>query len=351
MKNLKRVRIKNSDKLNMFAELRTMLTAGLPILGVVDLLAEDAKGGLKIFLDTLKEDISGGRTISSTMAKFPAAFDKVTTSVVKAAEESGTLESSLKDIQTNLHKEIQFNDKIRSAALYPVIVFVVFLLVILVILTFVIPKISTVFTALKIPLPLPTKILIFFSNAVLYHLIYVLGILGAIMAASAFVYFRKREWLTKFFFSIPLISGLVRQIDWARFSRALSLLLDAGLPIVTSLDLAKEVVVKKEVHKIIAEASDMIASGKQLSESFNKYRKIVPKIMIKLIESGEKTGSLGESMQYVSEHMDYQVEKKLATVTALLEPALLLLIGLVVGAIMLSIIGPIYSLIGQIGPK
>lgn len=351
MKKLKSVRIKNSDKLNLIISLRTMLVAGIPLLEIVELLALDAKGGLKIFLDTLEADLLQGKTISSTMVKFPSIFDKVTVSVLKAAEESGTLESSLKDVQDNILKEIQFNDKIRAAALYPAVVIVVFWLVMITILVFVIPRVAKVFTALKIELPLPTKILLFASNALLYQLVWVLLGLAVILSIAAFLYFRRREWLLNAFFSLPIIKTIVREIDLTRFSRSMALLMASGLPITSCLELAKEVIIQKEVRVTITDAEEMVISGKRLSESFKKYKKIYPPIMVKLIEAGEKSGTLEELMQFVYEHMEYQVQKRLATVSTLIEPVLLIVIGLIIGSIMLSIVGPIYSLIGQIGPK
>src|SRR5579863_7119678 len=155
----------NSDKIALISNLHTMLTAGIPILETVDSLLQDSKGSQKKLLQTLRQDLGQGQHMYVTFAKFPKIFDKVTVSIVKSAEESGTLDTTLNDLRINIKKEIEFNDRIRSALIYPLFIFVVFVVVMVVILVVVIPKISSVFSQLNVKLPLPTKILIFMSNA------------------------------------------------------------------------------------------------------------------------------------------------------------------------------------------
>ncbi len=350
-KDLSKIRISNNDKLNFLSGLGTMLRAGLSVLEVVSSLAEDSRGDLKIFFEVLYEDLTQGKTISSSLAKFPRSFDKVTINVLKSAEESGTLESTLKDVETTIQKTIKFNDKIRSALLYPLVVSVVFIFIIVGILIFVIPRVSTVFTSLNIDLPLPTKILLYISNILTQQTIWVVGFFSALILGIIILYIKKRDWLINRFLSLPFISTIAAEIDLTRFSHSLSLLLDAGIPITSALALTQEVIVKEEIRNVIAETRDMVGSGKKISESFKKYKKIIPKLVIKIIEAGEHSGSLSASMQYISDYLEYQVEKKLFSATTLLEPFMLVTIGFVVGGMMLSIISPIYSLIGQIGPR
>jgi len=351
MKKLETVTISGQEKLNLFINLGTMLRAGIPLLETVDSLLEDTKGKLKIILLTLREDVSAGKTISSSFARFPRAFDAVTVSVLRAAEESGTLDTSLKDIQTNIKKEIEFNDKVQSALLYPAAIVAVFLVVIMVILIFVIPKIAVVFTGLKVVIPLPTKILIFVSNLLTGQWYFVLIALIIFSIGIIILYHKKKRWLVDRVLSLPGISKMARDIDLARFSRSLALLLNVGIPITTALSLASDTVMKRDVALAITKCKDMVTAGKRLSEGFKNAKKIFPKIMIKITEAGEQSGTLGEQLQYISEHLDYQVTNNLRTFTTLLEPIMLVIIGIVIGGIMLSIIGPIYSLISQISPK
>ncbi len=283
------------------------------------------------------------------MSKFPKVFDKVTINVLRSAEESGTLESSIDDIRLNIEKSIKFNDKIRSALLYPLIVSVIFVLIIVGILIFVIPRVATVFTSLNIDLPLPTKILLFLSNVLTHYTLYLLGFLALLAILLIWIFFKKRELLTISFLSLPGISTIAKEIDLTRFSHSLSLLLDSGIPITKCLNLTKDVVFTPKLKQVIEETQEMVSSGKRLSDGFKKSKKFIPKLVIKITEAGEHAGSLSQSMRYISNYLEYQVEKKLFTATTLLEPIMLVIVGIVVGGMMLSIISPIYSLIGQIG--
>lgn len=339
----------NSEKISLISNLSTMLAAGIPILEVVNSLREDAKGTTRVILEEMRNDLFGGKQLSVTFAKFPMVFDRVTVNVVKASEEAGTLDVTLKDLRENIRKETEFTDNVRSSLLYPVFIVIVFFAVFLVILFIVVPKIATVFSRLQTQLPLPTRLLIFLSSILTrYTSLVTVGAIG-LVALVVFLYKTQRNFLLKLFFSMPLISALAHQIDLTRFSRSMYLLLYSGIPITAALELASDVVMKDSTRKLILSASAMLMSGKKLSESFRASPGHIPKLMIKLIEAGEKTGSLDRSMQDVSEYFDYQVTNTLKTLTVLLEPVMLVLVGFVIGGMMIAIVAPIYGLIGNVG--
>lgn len=349
--NTKSLRISTSEKLGLVSNLATMLSAGIPILEVVDSLLEDAKGNQKKLLESLKTDLSAGNHVADALEKFPKIFDKITVNLVKASEEAGTLDVTLTDLKTSIRKDAEFSDKIKGAMTYPVLIFFVFLGVLLMILIVVVPKISSVFSRLSVPLPLPTKILIAMSQIFTEYTIFVFLGMGA-LGVGIFLFYRekKREFL-HLLFKLPLVSSLAKLIDLTRFSRSLYLLLNAGIPIAGALELAQEVVLKQEVANAIEHSRAVVLAGSKLSEGLKKAKNIFPNIMIKITEAGEKSGSLDKSMQDVSEYLDYQVEKTLKTLTTLLEPIMLIVVGVLVGGMMLSIIAPIYGLIGQVGAR
>lgn len=347
--NTENISLSTSEKISLISNLSTMLTAGISILETVDSILEDAKGHQKKILETLRADLIQGEQLHSSFAKFPAVFDEVTVNIIKAAEEAGTLDVTLRDLRENIRKETEFTDKVKSALIYPVVIIIVFVGVLLMILVFVIPKITSVFSRMKIVLPLPTRILIFLSDMLLKNTIPVVSILTVISIGLIFLYKKQKKLIINLFFSLPLLSDLARQIDLTRFSRSLFLLLNAGLPITYALELAKNVVVKNEVARAIDHSRELVLSGKRLSEGFKEAKHIFPSIMIKITEAGEKSGTLDRSMQDISEFMDYQVSKTLHTAITLMEPLLLVFVGVVVGGMMLSIMSPIYGLISQIG--
>jgi len=326
-----------------------MLSSGITLVESVDSILEDAKGNLKIFLTILKDDIQQGKRIYLSLSKFPNIFDKVTVNLIKAAEEAGTLDSTLKQVQINLKKDTEFTDKVKSALTYPLFIFVVFVGVFLMILIFVIPKISKIFLSLKLDLPLPTKILIFLSDFILKSTV---PILVGLMISIIFLYFLyklKKRALIQFIFSLPIVSGLIQKIDLTRLTRSLNMLLSSGVNISYSLDLIEDIVINKNIVAMIAYAKENVAAGKSLASAFRKYKKYVPSLIIRVIEAGEKSGHLDKSLLETSEYLDYEVTNTLKSLTALLEPIMLVVIGVMVGGMMLSIIAPMYGLISQVG--
>ena len=343
--------LSTNEKIGLMSNLSTMLTAGIPILEAVDSLELDAKGNTKIVLQELRTDLNEGERVYSTMSKFPRVFDKVMVSLVKASEEAGTLNQILKDLKESIKKEAEFTDKIKSALTYPVLILIIFMAVLLMILIVVIPKISTVFSRLSVQLPLPTRILIIASNLILHNTVPLLLVLGVLVLLFILIYRRNRGLILAPLLSLPIISDLVRKIDLTRFSHSMYLLLSSGLPISAALSLVQDVVIRKDIAHIISQTREIIISGGKLSEGLKKGNRVVPAIMIKLIEVGDKTGTLDKSMQDVSEYMEYEVSNRLQTITVLLEPIMLVFVGIVVGGMMLAIIAPIYGLIGQVGGR
>lgn len=348
-KKLENITITETDKLNLISNLGTMITAGISILSAVHSLSEEARGNVKIILEEIYADLLRGQQLHTTLAKFPRVFDKITINMVKAAEQSGTLDIILKDLKDQIKKDIAFSRKLKSAAVYPVIVLLIFLGVLIMILTVVIPKISTVFTQLKINIPLPTRVLIFASNAVLHQTLYVIGGISLSTAAILLIYKYQQRRIHNFLHRLPVISKLVKEIDLFRFTRNMHLMLSSGINIVTALELTIDIVRKKEIAVAITEMKSAVYAGQTLSSCLKQKRKIFPGTMIELTQAGEVTGSLDSSMHSISEYFDNQVSDTLHVLITLLEPILLVIVAVLVGAMMVAIIGPIYNMIGQIG--
>lgn len=345
----KRLSLSNNEKLTFIGTLATMINSGIPILETIDSLLEDSKGNTRKILEEIRADLTQGKSLHSSFEKFPQVFDKVTVSIIKASEEAGTLDVVLKDLKEQTQKDIEFKDRIKSALTYPLIILVVFMIVLLVILVVVVPKIASVFEQLNVDLPLPTLILITLSDYITKSTI---PFVGGIVSFFGFIIlafkFRRRQVLSVIF-SLPLISNLIKQIDITRFSRSMYLLLSSGITITSALDLTQDVVMRKDVSKTITEAKEAILAGSKLSEALRERKNIFPGIIVKLVEAGEKTGTLDQAMQDISSYMDYQVSNTLKTLTTLLEPLMLVAVGGLVGGMMMSIIAPIYGLISQVG--
>jgi type IV pilus assembly protein PilC len=246
---------------------------------------------------------------------------------------------------------MEFTDKIKAALLYPSILLIVFLGMFLVVLLFVIPRIAAVFSNLRVVLPLPTKIMIFVSNALTSYTLPISVVVLVLAIISVYVYRTHKRNFFIFFSRLPFLSKLVREIDLTRFTRSLALLLSTNVPITVALDLCRDVVINQRISQAINRSKEIILSGGKLSEGLKNGHQDIPGVMVKIIESGEKTGTLDKSMQDISDYLDYNVVNDLKTVTTLLEPVILVFVGVFLGAMMLAIIAPIYNLIGQINVR
>ncbi len=340
--------IGSTERLSLLSNLSTMVNAGLTINEAVESLLEDAQGSLKVVLTGIQADVTQGKPLHVALSKFPKIFDTVTLSIIKAAEESGTIDVVLKDVKTTAKKDIEFMDKIKSALTYPAVIIFVFFGVLTLLLTFVIPRIASVFTRLRVELPLPTKILIFLSDIILHYTIPFLAGVAVFIVLLIYLWTKHKKLLINFLLSMPYVSTMARQVDLTRFSRSMYLLLVSAIPLYSALELAESVAIKREVREAIQKAREYVGGGKRLADGLRGH-KAIPSLMVKIIEVGERSGSLDTSMSDLSEYFDYQVTTTLAYLMTLLEPLILVLVGVVVGGMMMAIIAPIYGLIGQVG--
>jgi type IV pilus assembly protein PilC len=201
---------------------------------------------------------------------------------------------------------------------------------------------------LDVDLPLVTRFLIFLSGLLINFWPWIVG--GLILAGVLFYWILKtrRRQILYLLSSLPFLSELAREIDLVRFSRSMALLLASGIPISKSLELSQNVLVRKELIDILEFARQEVSQGKKLSEALCVKKGVIPQILIRIVSTGERSGGLERSFQESSEFFDNRVSATIRTITTLLEPTILVVVGLVVGVIMLSIIAPIYQLIGSI---
>ena len=348
---IEKMSLSTNERISFIISLTTMLSAGITLIDALDSLLEDNKGQYKQIVQTIKDDVSQGKRLYVAFSRFPLVFDKVTVNVIKAAEEAGTLETTLLQIKENLEKEAEFNDKIKSALTYPIFILVVLAGIMTMMLTFVIPKIAEVFKRLRVTLPLPTKIMIFLSDLVTKNTIpFLIGTI-IVIVGTLIIFKTQKKLLSNILSSLPLISELIKKIDLVRFTRNLAMLLNSGIMIISALDICQELVINKKVVEMIASSKTSILSGKRFAEGLRTKKPVMPNIIIRIIESGEKSGSLPKALLEASKYTDYEVSKILKTVITLLEPVMLVFVGVLVGAMMISIIAPIYGLIGQVGAR
>ncbi len=346
-----KIRLKPKDRLTLLSDLGTMLTAGIPILEAVDSLRHDAKGNFRRVLHRLYRGLSNGEPLSRVMGRMPDAFDPITINLIRAAEAGGTLEETLQDIVASTKKEIAFSDTIRTATIYPIFVMAVFFGIVLLMLTFVIPRIAKVFLSLRVHIPTVTRITMTASDFFVQHwLLIMAGLIVFIIVAVTFFRSHRRA-IIRLILSLPGMRRLGTNIDLTRFTRSLSLLMHAGVPVEEALRLSADVVQRKDLGAIVAKMRRDVTAGLPLSQHLRSTDGIVPVIMARSIETAETSGTLEKTLQQLAEYFDNEVNETLKVLTSLLEPILILVVGIMVGLLMITIIAPIYNMISQISPK
>jgi type IV pilus assembly protein PilC len=345
------IRLSNQEKLELISNLGTMLKAGIPILEALETLEEDAKGNLKKALDITLKDIREGKQLADSFEQMLDAFDPVTVNLLRSAEESGNLDVMLKDIKDNIKKSIEFNSKIMSALTYPALVFILFIGIFIMILTYVVPRVAEVFSKLNVILPLPTRIMIW-ASTVFINYWYVFAVAAVLLIASGIaLYTVKKRSFVNILLSLPLISKLGKEIDLAKFSQAMGFLLGSGIAITKAMEYSEHVVGRKAAAEAIRQAQKSVLEGGTLADGLGSSPDVFPKTMTRIVSAGEKSGSLENSMTELSNQYEERVSNTLKTITTLIEPLLLVVIGFLVGGIMLAIIAPIYQMIGTIAPR
>lgn len=343
------------EKGNFCRYFGTMIRSGTPILEAVDILCEETQNKtLAAILRKIKEDLQKGKTLGESFRQFPKAFDDIFLTVIAAGEESGTLDRSLDYLGKQILSDYYLVQKVKGALLYPLVIIVAMLVMGFVMLGFVLPRIAKVFLSSGLPVPAVTKIIfnisLFFQQYMPFILIgFVAFVIGLI---SFFLRGKGKTMIRKFLPRIPLVEKIFADLDIARFSRVLGTLLQSGVPIVHGLKIASDTLTLPKFRKIGSKLETEVSKGSSLKDVLHKQGNAVfPKMVIGMIAIGEETGSLEKILFDIAEFYDQEVDASLKNFTTVLEPVLMIAVGIVVAFMVLSIITPIYSLVGSLQVK
>lgn len=339
------------DRLALYTDLSTMLRAGIPIFEAVESLQEDAKGQMKKALQRIHAALVNGEPLSHALETMPQSFDPISVNLIRAAEEGGALETTLQNLAQSTQKDIAFSDELRTSMIYPIFVMVLFGGIVVLMLTFVIPRIAKVFVGLRVHIPAVTQFMIDASGFFQANWRYVVAGIFVVLAGGAVLFKMQKRAMIRGLLAFPGLRRLGRNIDLSRFTRSFGLLLHAGVPVDQALSLSRGVVQKKEMITLVDAMSKQVDAGKPISASLRPAKGLVPPIMIRSTETAERSGTLEQTMQDMAAYFEREVSNRLKAITTLLEPILLVVVGLMVGTLMITIIAPIYNLITQIRPN
>jgi len=291
------------------------------------------------------QDIDGGLSLSQSLEKHRDIFSNIFISLIKAGEASGNIDKILLRLADTLENQHKFKSQVKGAMIYPVIVLIFMVIVMGIMFVFVIPKLTAMFTDMGADLPLPTKILIAVSTwSQNNFLLVILGIAGFAFAINSIGKTPKGQY----FFAdralgLPIFGKLNRQIEFANLARTLSLLINSGLPILTSLEISRETCDNLRVKEGIAKAAKAVEKGSPLSEPL-KANSLFPVMLSQMVAIGEETGKIDEVLEKVSSFFESEASESTKNLSTAIEPLIMVVLGIGVAFLIISIILPIYKL-------
>lgn len=324
----------------------TMIDAGLPIVQCLDILCEQSSSKLlRNTIRTIRQDVEGGLTLTDSLRKHPKIFDDLYVNMVQAGEAGGVLNTILNRVALFIEKASKLKRKVKGAMIYPCSIVAVAIVVVAVLLVFVIPVFAELFGSMGKALPAPTQIAINMSNwFVAWWLYMVFGIAG-VVAAIKFYYQTPhgRMNIDRMLLRLPIFGDLLRKVAVARFSQNMSLLLSSGVPILDGLAITARTAGNKVVEKAIMESRVSISQGKTVAEPL-RDSKIFPPMVCQMVAVGESTGGLDGMLKKVGELYEEEVDDAVANLTALMEPLIMVVLGVILGGLVISMYLPIFQM-------
>lgn len=340
-------RVKLKEVALMSRQLATMVAAGLTLVRSLGVLADQIESkALRDAMIQVRADVEQGTLLSSALEKLPKIFPPLYIAMVRAGEVGGSLDLVLLKLSTTLEKQVELRSKVRSAMAYPAIVLCLVVVIVTALMIFVVPIFKKLFATLGGQLPLPTRIVIGISNIVasVYLLVVVAAIIIIIVA------FRK--WIStpggritwdRFKLRPPVFGPLVHKVALTRFTTTLASLLSAGVPIIEALDIVAQNSGNSVVADAVRGAQDGVRQGQSLSSTLAQYD-VMPVMVTQMIETGEESGSLDQMLEKVGEFYDNEVDSTISSLTSILEPMLIVTMGICIGFIVISMYLPMFDI-------
>lgn len=339
-------RVSNKDIVILSRQIATLFEAQVSALRIFRLLGEENENPmLQKRLTIIADDLQAGSTISGALAKHENMFSSFFVNMVRTGEEAGKLEDIFNSMADYLDRTYELTTKARNALIYPAFVIFTFIAVMTLMLVMVIPKLSAILESAGTEVPLYTKAVIRISEFIVSYGIWFL--VGLIIAASLGVhYFRTKEGayvLGKFKLKIPYLGDLYKKLYLSRISDNLSTMLQSGIPMVQAIKLTGDVVGNKVYQEILIQVSEEVKAGSAVSSAFQKHEEI-PGIIVQMIKVGEETGELHKILKTMATFYRREVNNAVDTLIGLIEPAMILMLGVGVGTLLASVLIPIYNI-------
>ena len=328
-----------------------MLRAGLSLSRALSVLQKQTKNSFfNKILVSISGDINTGSSLSEGLSKFPNVFSKLFVSMTKAGEESGNLAGALSDVGTNLEKAHYLTKKIRGALIYPAVIFSAMIVIGVLMFAFVVPTLANTFKELGVVLPFSTRVLVFLGNFFSNNLILTFVVL--IGGAIGLYFFFRAKFMAKYIdfavIRIPIIGNMTKELNTARTARTMSSLLLAGVSITRAVEITEDIVQNIYYKRVLDQAKTAIEKGVPFSKIFEENDNLYPIMMSEMIQVGEETGKLSDMLFEIALFYEAEIENKTKNLSTIIEPVLMIIIGSAVGFFAISMISPLYSILGSI---
>jgi type IV pilus assembly protein PilC len=325
----------------------TMIDAGLPIAQALQILSEQSES--KVLRDVtakIASDVQGGATLAESFGKYPKTFDNLFVNMLAVGESGGVLDVCLQRLSTYIEKAAKLKAQVKSAMVYPVTIISVACVVIIFMMVFVLPTFANMFKNMGAELPLPTKIVIWLSDMTRKYIILMLAALGGA------IYSIKRYYATdkgsmvidSFMLKVPVVGMLIRKIAVARFTRTLGTLISSGVPILEGLLITARASGNRVVEKSVMQARQHVTAGGTLADPL-KATPVFPAMVVHMISVGENTGALDAMLNKIADFYDDEVDAAVTALTSLLEPMMIVFLGVSVGGIVIAMYLPIFKMV------
>jgi type IV pilus assembly protein PilC len=343
-------RVKQTDVILFCRQFSTMIDAGLPIIQCLDILyTQQENATFKKVLKEIKENVESGSTLAESLKKFPKYFDDLFVNMVHAGETGGILDTILRRLSTYMEKAAKLKAKVKGAMTYPIVTIIIAILVLIVILVFVIPVFQEMFADFGKQLPAPTRVVIAMSDLVKTKIWYLLGALILAVLAFRKVYRtdKGREFVDRTILRFPVFGDLLRKVAVAKFTRTMGTMLGSGVAILEALDIVGKTAGNRVIEQALTNVRTGIAEGRTMADPLIESG-VFPSMVCQMISVGEATGALDAMLTKIADFYDEEVDQAVENLTSLIEPFMLVFLGVTIGGLVVAMYLPIFQMAGAI---
>jgi len=344
-------KVDTKDLVVFTRQFATMIDSGLPLVQCLDILAsQQLNKSFKAALYSIKEAVESGSTFADALAKHPRIFDQLYVNLIAAGEVGGILDTILNRLAAYIEKALKLKKQVKGAMVYPATIISIAVVVIGVILVFVIPTFAKMFADFGGTLPMPTLVVISISNFLQKYILVIIAVFYGIKVVIGKYYATPagRRLMDRLFLKLPVVGVLIRKVSVAKFTRTLGTMISSGVPIMDGLEIVAKTAGNKIVEEAIYKVRQAISEGKTMAEPLAESG-VFPPMVVQMIAVGEATGAMDSMLNKVADFYDDEVDDAVGNLTAMMEPLLMLFLGVTVGGLVVAMYLPIFKLAGAVG--